>query len=341
MKILFLHPNYPDYAGDGLLHGLRQILGNNCIDVPRADYMYDDYPPSKWKGVANEGKVLYGLLQDNESLQQERLNCFGYLDDYSFLVISNPIGFGPGIRSLYSKVNIRRNRTKIAWIDGSDTNRFFPFTSIKTLLFKNPLLFFSDVKYGWYFKREFGGFELAAPGFLSFLCRPYKVFPFGISIPEKHITIAGNSRRTKSFPDYVVDEEAARKLGKAYGPVGKHRFVFRTEKEYWNDIDESRFGPTTRRAGWDALRHYEYAARGTVLCFKDLDLKPKVCAPHGLNEDNCLIYHSFDDLVKKIESITQEEYELLQQRTQNWVSRHTTVQEARRFIDILLTQRKN
>ncbi len=341
VSILFLHPNSPDYAGDGLLHGLRQLLGDNCIDYPRADYMYDDYPLEKWNGVANEGKVLYGLLEDTDSLQHQRLECLHRVDEYTCIAISNPSAFGPALQELFGRINIQKHREKIAWVDGSDTNRCFPFASLGNLVFKYPRLLFSPVKYGRYFKREFAGFAQAAPGILNYACRKYKVYPLGISIPEKHIIKPGDTNKTKLFPSYIVDEELAQKMNATHGLLGMRRFVFSTESEYWNDIDQSRYGPTTKRAGWDALRHYEYAARGAVLCFKDLDAKPAGCAPHGLIKENCLVYKNDKELFDKIETISETAYKMLQQATLQWISEHTTIAEARRFLDIILTVPNN
>jgi len=336
IRVLFLHPNYPDYAGDGLLHGLRQLLGKNCIDFPRADYMYNDYPVEKWKGVCNEGKVLYGHLQDEGSLRQERENCMNSLDAFDCIILSNPYGFGKAMPFLLAKLEKNKHRNKIAWVDGSDSMRFFPFASIRNLIFKYPSLLFSPVKYGWYFKREFGGLKEAAPGILSHFCKGYKVHPLRFSIPEFHINEPKSILKSRLFPTYLVDEELAYMTNASYGPLGDHRFIFRTESAYWNDISQSRFGPTKKRAGWDALRHYEYAAKGAVLCFKELDIKPSGCSPHGLGSHNCVSYHEAGELMDKINLIGEDEYFHLQKNTHSWIKENTTVEEARRFLNIII-----
>ena len=40
MKVLFLNSNSPDYPVESLFHGLRKILANDCVDVPKMDAMY-------------------------------------------------------------------------------------------------------------------------------------------------------------------------------------------------------------------------------------------------------------------------------------------------------------
>ena len=47
MKILFITPDTSkkvasDFLSDGLLHGLRELYGENVIDYPGSWYMYQD-----------------------------------------------------------------------------------------------------------------------------------------------------------------------------------------------------------------------------------------------------------------------------------------------------------
>lgn len=334
-RILFLHPNTPDYAGDGLFHGLRLLLGKNCIDYPRIDYMYSDYPKEKWEGVANQGKVLYGHLKDSEELAMYRFQAFHEIESYSHIIVSNPSTFGSGLKQVLKKVNIRKHHSKVVWVDGSDTNRLFPFASLKNLMFNYPQQLLLTFKISYYFKREFAGFKKAAPPLFRWLCLQYKIFPFSISIPECYLIKPEKVHKTKFFPDYLVDEELAEMERSKYGKLGKHDFLFNSENTYFQDIDQSRFGPTTKRAGWDALRHYEYAARGAILCFKNLDAKPIDCAPHGLNSTNSITYQNYHQLMEIIESLTTEQYQFLQQNTYSWIKQHTTIAEATRFLAIL------
>ena len=110
-------------------------------------------------------------------------------------------------------------------------------------------------------------------------------------------------------------------------------YIYKNEKDYYYDIRESMFGITTKRAGWDCLRHYEIAANGTVICFRDLLKKPKTCAPHGLNLSNSISYSNFYDLEKKINSITNTDYQYLQEESFKWVKNNTSSKKARKLID--------
>ena len=41
MRILFICHPYPNYVPDLLLHGLRKIIGDDVVDFPRKDILYD------------------------------------------------------------------------------------------------------------------------------------------------------------------------------------------------------------------------------------------------------------------------------------------------------------
>lgn len=53
-SVLFLSGDVrPDYQRCTLLHGLKSLLGSDCVDVPRIDHLYSDYP-------ADSASQLYG-----------------------------------------------------------------------------------------------------------------------------------------------------------------------------------------------------------------------------------------------------------------------------------------
>jgi hypothetical protein len=66
-----------------------------------------------------------------------------------------------------------------------------------------------------------------------------------------------------------------------------------------------------------------------VPCFRDLDRKPPRCAPHGLGDGvNCLNYKDADDLMRRVESIGDDEYERLQAGALEWARANSTRQRA-------------
>lgn len=336
--IAFLHPGIPDYAGDGLFHGLRTLLGTAVIDYPRMDYMYDDYPTEKWRGVANEGKILYGLLRDNEALKKTRSDLGSLIDNAACIVISQPNGFGREMLQLMKFLMKRGAHKRIVWVDGSDVPALFPFISFRQS-FKELLPAFLWPMHRWlYFKREYAGKQQMAPAPIPLFLRQYRIQPFSISIPAKHLSGGSFEEKTKDFPGYLVDRELAELVGGHHGALGQQAFAFTDESSYLDDVSQSRFGITTKRAGWDALRHYEYASKGAILCFRQFDSKPAMCAPHGLHADNCIGYENAADLLQKIASLDLSERIRLSEAARKWATDHTTIAEASRFLKIIEQQ---
>ena len=78
MKILFVTTKNPKAQGDllevSILHGLRTILGDNCVDFPRKKIMYHDWSETKKEELHGRGFTLYKYtLQDieNRNIEQE------------------------------------------------------------------------------------------------------------------------------------------------------------------------------------------------------------------------------------------------------------------------------
>ncbi len=330
MKVLFLHSNTPDYLAESLFHGLRTLLGGNCVDVPRYDSMYaplTDRFRSKLRGY---GFTLYGLLEDIPELAEDRYFWQEEIDSYDIIVIANIWRQEEQLWKLQSFVRSE----KIVILDGEDTPSLFPWANNKWRLRKKYWSYLLDIYNCKCFKRELigKGYSYRLNGFLHRLLRksvPFRqnLYPISFSIPEDKICEGDVNYKTKDFPAHIVDPEVAvHVLGSS------KQYVFSSEAEYYEDLRRSRFGITTKRGGWDCLRHYELAASGCILCFKDYDLKPTTCAPHGLDESNCIIYHHFKELHEKIFSITEDEYEKLQKNTYKWIKSNTTITRAKWFL---------
>jgi hypothetical protein len=132
--------------------------------------------------------------------------------------------------------------------------------------------------------------------------------------------------RPQRFPTHLVDRELQRLVG------GQSDHAFLREDDYNADLRRSRFGITTRRAGWDCLRHLELAAQGCLLCFRDLNRKPATCAPHGLHEGNSLSYGSAAELLRRLDGLSGEEERRLRRGSWQWAQDHTTRKTAARLL---------
>jgi len=85
------------------------------------------------------------------------------------------------------------------------------------------------------------------------------VFPITFSIPEEKM-IQSIPKKTKLLSSLI--------------PGDLKTYIYHTEKEYYEEYQKSCFAITTKKAGWDCMRHYEIVANGCLPCFPDLEECP-------------------------------------------------------------------
>jgi len=325
-RILLVNPNFEDYLTDSLFHGLRSLLGAGVVDFPKSDPMYETYPARRRRRLYGRGFTLYGLLED---VDVDRNRCFHRAQEGDFdLVVFGDIWRNFG---LFVQWAPQLRRVPLAVLDGADRIEPYPYSGLWWRV-RHWWLLPRAHRRALYFKREITPWTY---WFRSFLTLPPPVGrgigllrhmkPIAFSIPEEKVLATGTEKE-KTFASHVVDEEVAPRIG------GQTAYAFESEVDYYDDLRRSRFGITTKRAGWDCMRHYELAANACVPCFRALDRKPPVCAPHGLNETNCIVYHSAEDLLRKINELDESQYMRLQAGALSWARANTTVARAREFL---------
>ena len=317
-----------DYLADSTLHGLRLLYGKDCVDYPKCEILYKNCPELIRKQVRGNGFTLYsGLLDD---IEIDRFNIEdkivkGYFDLIIISDIQRQYGWFVHFRPWLTPHNC-------IILDGADTTQPYP---ARGHWWRRPYYWFLPRAHPYfhYFKREwvpdthFTIWRRILPQAIrQRLPHPRTLRTVSFGIPEEKI-VKELPLKKKDFPKHIVDPEVALRV-----PGSHTSYAFTSENEYFKDLQESRFGITTKRAGWDCLRHYEIACNGTVMCFRDLDLKPETCAPHGLSEKNTIIYKDADDVMRRISSITGEEYNRLQRATLDWVKTQTTTELAKRIL---------
>jgi hypothetical protein len=323
-RVLFLNSNYEDYLADSVFHGLRALLGDKVIEYPKAEYMYTDASGGIQSRARAGGFTLYGLLPD---LPVDRDRVFQRALHGEFdLVVFGAIWAQFGLWTQWGPL-LHRNGIAMAVLDGADAPKPYPYS---WLWWRKP--------YWWtlprahsraaYFKREITSktrwfasyFALPPP-----LGRSLNLRPISFSIPSEKI-VTDDPAKAKDFAQQIVDPEVAGRVGARVEPV------FYREQDYYEDLRASRFGVTIKRAGWDALRHYEIAASGAVLCFRELDRKPKTCAPFGLDRTNALVYRDADDLLAQISALDHDRYATLQAGAIAWARANTTTARAQELL---------
>jgi len=328
MKVLLFTSKEEDYLQDSIIHGFKQLIGKSAIDYPAKEMLYDDY--DNLKNIRGRGFTLYGLLSSDLKPQEDLDVSKEIIANRFDLIIFSSIH--RQYKLFYEYFSLLKKSRAVVWImDGEDSPVVFPYLGkdLKRFLFSpRPHRHFI------YFKRELSPqtvqsiyYRFPVNGVNKFLM-PYNIKPISFSIPSEKI-IESTTEKTKLFAQHIVDKEVAMEL---HG--SENTTLFECEKDYYADIQKSKFGITTKRAGWDCLRHYEIAGNGAVICFKDLMTKPELCAPHGLVSGvNCISYSNYSGLQNQIESLSDFAYQNLQKEGLKWVKNNTTIECVKKLID--------
>ena len=321
-RVLFLTESREDYLADSLLHGLIS-LGLEVVDYPRKQVLYEGHqscPVAPQLSVRGHGFTLYGLLADRPV---DRSYVIQRLDEGWFdLVVIGQIWRQWGqILDLAPLLQ----RVPVVLLDGDDDPRLFHRSGTRLR------------RYGWqpfpirsgfclYLKREWHG--EASQG------RRCRVLPASFSIPADKIRSVDFASKKQRIATHCVDPEVARACGLHTS------YAFASEQAYYDDLAASRFAVTTKRGGWDCLRHYEIAAAGALPCVLQLEAKPLACAPHGLKAGmNCISYQNWPDLRKQLDVLDANpiEYQRLLKASSDWIRHYTTTAAAQRLIDAVVS----
>lgn len=320
-------PNCEDYLADGLLHGLRTELGANALDFPKADFLYTTYPEEQRLSLYGRGFGLYGLL-DDIPLDRNRVFARAANGEFELIVFADIWRSFGAFTELIPRIP---RSTFVAVVDGADREAPYPYAARywrQRLWWTLPRAHTRAL----YFKRELTGrtgtwraYLLCPPALGERIPSVARMRPISFSFPEEKI-VEEPPVKAQLLASHVVDEEVAGRIGASTS------YVFEDEASYYADLRSARFAVTTRRTGWDCLRHYEIAANGAVPCFRRLGDKPARCAPHGLDETNTVIYRDASELLASIAAIDDTRYAAMQARSMEWARANTTRERAQALL---------
>jgi len=328
-RVLFISSSIEDYLSDSVFLGLRALLGERVVDYPRIDRLYDTIPSAQRQKLYGRGFGLYACLPD---ISVDRTRIESQLVDGAFdAVIFSDIHrcFGRFVELLpYIE------KTRVAVLDGADSPALYPYSGAYWRRPERWGLPRAHTRF-LYFKREwtpdtisYRYYRLLPKQLATSVPSPNNLRPIAFSFPdEKILSNSANVDKKALWPHHIVDPEVRKLVNGATSG-----YAFEAESDYYADLRGARFGITTKRAGWDCLRHYEIAANGAVPCFRNLSSKPVTCAPHGLSEDNSVSYTSAADLLKKIERLSDADYERRRRGALDWARRNSTRQRARQVL---------
>jgi hypothetical protein len=122
-------------------------------------------------------------------------------------------------------------------------------------------------------------------------------------------------------------------------PNTTHTYVYETEEDYYAEYQRSYFAVTSKKGGWDCLRHYEILANACVPLFRDIETCPATTM-EGFPKELCQrankLYASWEG--KTVDVLTDEdraEYAALQTELFAYTKAHLTTEAvARRILQV-------
>jgi hypothetical protein len=322
MKLLFITSPEQDILADSLLHGLRTLLGEDCVDYPRKAVMYTDFQPAA--GVSYYGN-LFTLWRILEPVKIDRNDVDGRIRANEFDVII--VGSVHRSLAMMRRLQAVGGRAPFLVLDGEDS-RAVVAEGLRFMYFKRELDRLTAIaRHNAEGQRR----RLALPMPTSLL----GLRPISFGIPREKIASSPvpAARRTRLFPRHIVDRQLATLVTSTPEQADGRGYVHASEDAYYSDLQTSLFGVTTKRAGWDCLRHYELGANGAIICFRALASKPPRCAPHGLGEGNALSYDDSSELLRKVARLSTGELDSLIIAAHRWACESTTETRALTLLD--------
>lgn len=155
------------------------------------------------------------------------------------------------------------------------------------------------------------------------------LFPITFSIPNEKIC-NNQTIKTKIVSNLI--------------PGVTSTYIYNTEEEYYNEYKQSYFAITTKKAGWDCLRHYEILANGCIPYFVDIEKCPKntmFLLPKELLLESNALYNKLKN--KKINELSKEdinEYEILQKILFEYTKKYLSTDKISKYI-LLTTSFQN
>ena len=237
MKILFIN-NFSeiDYLNDVIYHGLENIPGIEVYTTANPDYMLSSTPlENRWN--------KYGTLKKR-------------------LTLPYTINKIPNIETNIEEKIKNKHYDKIFY--GSVQRDLSYWQLVSSVYSKNDIFCFDGEDHTWmvdniipycrYFKREL-------------ISDRTDVEPISFGIPEEKV--------------FKIKKEKQKMFGTIY-PGDESTYIFRQpgrehlkeEENYYNDYAISYYGYTTKKAGWDCIRHYEILGAYSIPCFMGLENCP-------------------------------------------------------------------
>lgn len=143
------------------------------------------------------------------------------------------------------------------------------------------------------------------------------IFPISFALPTNKLDFSGVKKKDIAF----------------INPCNRSTYIYNNEQDYYNDYKEARFAITTRKAGWDCMRHYEILGNGCIPLFYDIDKCPDETLTYFPKKTCKVILEEYSTTDNK-EDVYNRYKNIIKQHTRE---RLTTQFLAQKFMDTLIS----
>jgi len=233
---------YIDYLDECVLIGLKELFGSKVVDVNKKLSLYTDYPDEMKYRLYGRGYTLTQNIEphecDRDDIENKIRNKF-----YDYVVYAKI----ENCNDYFDLVYEHYPKNRIALLDGGDWMNIHPSVTYDTMFFKREcFLGMSNVNYSKYFNN---------------------IKPISFAFPTKRITRNQNKSKLLSTIN-PLDRTSY------FDKDNSSEYKFKTEKEYYEEYQSSKFAITCQKAGWDCLRHYEIIGNGCIPLFHRVENAP-------------------------------------------------------------------
>ena len=285
MKVLLINSDDgPDYLAD-LINYFFITKKYEVYTNHKLKFLFENYKDKN--KLYGKGFTLYGKLSNEfeKNLTELTLSqIFDSLDKYELVVFTS-------IQRNYNSKAIKKDLFSIIKQKTSDLNLIVIDGEDSVLLDKDISLTTN------YFKRE--------------LTLKNKKFANPISFSFPKLEIANDNFKFQNKTQLLAPMD----------PRFQNSYIYKSEFDYFDQYKKSLFAITTKKAGWDCMRHYEILACKTLPFFINIDQKPKLTMATYPIKLQIEVNRMFTKLISNDENIDSLEKIRLRYPSKNYFTR--------------------
>jgi len=285
LKVLLINSDDgPDYLADLINYF---FISNNyeVYTNHKLKFLFENYKDKN--SLYGRGFTLYGKLSnelENNVTELTIPQIIDSIDKYELVIFTS-------IQRRYKSKSIKKDLFSIIRQKISDLNLIVIDGEDSISLDKDIALNTN------YFKRE--------------LTSKNKNFANPISFAFPKLEIANNNFKFQNKTQLLAPMD----------PRFQNSYIYKSEFDYFDQYKKSLFAVTTKKAGWDCMRHYEILACNTLPFFPDIDQKPELTMALYPTKLQIEVNGIFTKLISNDENIDSLEKIRLQYPSKNYFTR--------------------